>query len=224
MNAVIFDLDGTLIDSAPDIHAAANKMLALEGYDPLSLNTITSFIGNGVPKLVERVLDHVGIDQTNHSNMLNNMMDIYSKASSDLTVLYPGVWPLLNRLKAKRIKIALCTNKPYAPTIDILRNYLLTDLFEVVIGGDSLPTKKPNPEPLLEAMRQLGETEVLYVGDSEVDYQTAQNANVPFAFYTGGYRKKPTDYFQECWHFDHFDQLHAALTSSKEFIFGLNGT
>ena len=211
MTAVIFDLDGTLIDSAPDIQAAANKMLADIGKDPLNLATITSFIGNGIPKLVERVLDHSDIDQSNHTAMLNAMTDHYNKASSDLTIFYPGVETLLHSLKSAGIKLGICTNKPYDPACDILRHFGIIALFDVIIGGDSLSTRKPDAAPLNAAINQIGDTSILYVGDSEVDYETAQNANVPFAFFTGGYHRNTVNYFTNCWHFDHFDQLRLKL-------------
>lgn len=191
VRAVIFDLDGTLIDSAPDIHAAANAMLKGEGVAPLDLATITSFIGNGLPKLVERAMQARQMDMAQHARLTEVVLGYYNAASSDLTVLYPNLRGLLDRLKTDGYRMGVCTNKPLAPAEKILRELDLDGYFDVVIGGDSLPQRKPDPEPLRATMDRLGATQAVYVGDSEVDAETARAANVPFALFTEGYRKTP---------------------------------
>ena len=191
VRAVIFDLDGTLIDSAPDIHAAANAMLKGEGVAPLDLATITSFIGNGLPKLVERAMQARQMDMAQHSRLTEVVLGYYNAASSDLTVLYPNLRGLLDRLKTDGYRMGVCTNKPLAPAEKILRELDLDGYFDVVIGGDSLPQRKPDPAPLRATMDRLGATQAVYVGDSEVDAETARAANVPFALFTEGYRKTP---------------------------------
>jgi phosphoglycolate phosphatase len=191
MKAVIFDLDGTLIDSAPDIHAAANRMLVDEGCAVLDLATITSFIGNGLPKLVERVMQARGIDLARHGELSARVLDYYNAASSDLTVLYPGVEAMLKQLHAAGYRLGLCTNKPEAPARAILADFRLDHLFDAVIGGDSLNVKKPDAAPLLATGVALGADGIIYVGDSEVDAETARAAGLPFALFTEGYRKTP---------------------------------
>ncbi|MDQ2094139.1 phosphoglycolate phosphatase [Rhodalgimonas zhirmunskyi] len=193
MSAVVFDLDGTLVDSAPDIQAAANRMLEGEGLAPLDLPTLISFIGNGLPKLVERVMRTRGIDPARHEELTQVTLAHYSADSSDLTVLYPGVRAALQALQAKGYALGLCTNKPEAPARDILRALGIEDFFAVVVGGDTLPVKKPDPAPLFTAFEALGEGARLYVGDSEVDAATAKAAGVDFALFTEGYRKGPVE-------------------------------
>ena len=206
MAAIVFDLDGTLIDSAPDIHAAANRMLAGEGLDPLDLATITSFIGNGLPKLVERVMRTSGIDPDQHARLSEITLDFYNAAPADLTVIYPGMRAALEQLRASGHVLGLCTNKPEVPARSILDLLGLAGLFDVVIGGDSLPVKKPDPAPLHRAFEGLGQPDRVYVGDSEVDAQTAQNAGAPFILFTQGYRKRPVD---ELPHAARYEQANA---------------
>ncbi|QYK40702.1 MAG: phosphoglycolate phosphatase [Paracoccaceae bacterium] len=192
MISVIFDLDGTLIDSAPDIHAASNRVLAEQGFPPLTLPQVRSFIGKGVPHLVERLLDASGDDPAGprFAAMVASFTAGYEDAVG-LTRPYPGVVAALDRLAATGCALGICTNKPHAPTLAVLRHLDLLDRFGVVIGGDSLPRRKPDPAPLRAAAQALGRDRVIYVGDSEVDAETAANAAMPFLIYTEGYRQAP---------------------------------
>ncbi len=215
--ALVFDLDGTLIHSAPDIHAAANAMLANEGKEPLDLATITSFIGNGVPKLVERVMRARDLAPDQHPRLVSAMMRHYRDQNSALTRLFPGVMATLEGLKQTGCALGICTNKPEAATHDVLRDFALAQLFDVVIGGDSLAQRKPDPAPLVAAFRGLP-TGVprLYVGDSEVDAATAERAGVDFALFTKGYRKKPVDALPHVLAFDEFPALTAWVDDAAE--------
>ncbi|WP_349252175.1 phosphoglycolate phosphatase [Actibacterium sp. MT2.3-13A] len=191
MRAVIFDLDGTLIDSAPDIHAAANRMLAEIGQEALSYDAIRGFIGNGVPVLVERIMRARGLGAEGHAALLDIFMRHYNADPATLTRLYPNVRGVLEGLADGGARLGLCTNKPEGPTREILKIFDLDRLFEVVVGGDTLPVKKPDPAPLQAAAQALGRERSVYVGDSEVDAETAARAALPFALFTEGYRKSP---------------------------------
>lgn len=206
MAIVVFDLDGTLIDSAPDIRAAANRMLAEQGIAPLDLPTIVSFIGNGLPKLVERVMARTGLDMARHEELTAVTLAHYNAAATDLTRPYPGVVDALEVLQAAGHVLALCTNKPEAPARLILRNLRLERYFNGVVGGDTLDVKKPDPAPLLHIIRRLGDGPAIYVGDSEVDAETAQRAGVRFALFSQGYRKTPVEAIP---HDDLFDDFTA---------------
>lgn len=194
--ALVFDLDGTLIDSAPDIHAAVNLLLADQDLEPLDLATVTGFIGNGLPKLVERVMRARGLEASQHARLVEAMLSHYSAQRSALTRLFPGVLETLQSLKQRGYALGICTNKPLAATHEVLQDFQMTALFDVVIGGDSLDQRKPDPAPLLAAFERLpcqGQGQQLYVGDSEVDAKTAERANIAFALFTRGYRKTPVE-------------------------------
>lgn len=193
MTAIIFDLDGTLIDSAPDIHAAVARTLDDEGIAPLALDTVRSFIGNGVPVLIDRVMGNLGepANPERRADLIARFMRYYEAASADLTIVYPGVRAALAALAAAEHPIGLCTNKPEAAARGILEAFGLDSYFQVVIGGDSLPERKPHPAPLLAARHALQRPTALYVGDSEVDAQTATAAEIPLILFTEGYRKSP---------------------------------
>lgn len=206
MHAILFDLDGTLIDSAPDIHAAVNAMLAEEGRAPLSLPEVIAFIGNGLPRLVELVIAARDLDRADHQTLTAQVLEYYNAMGHSLTRLYPGVRPALEALRARGHWLGLCTNKPEAPARHILDQFDLAPFFSGVIGGDSLPQRKPDPAPLQALIDQAGAS-AIYVGDSEVDAQTAQRAGVPFLLFTEGYRKGPVEALPHHARFAQFDAL-----------------
>lgn len=192
--ALIFDLDGTLIDSAPAIHKVSNDVLGARGYAPLALDQIRGFVGQGAPHLVRCLLTTAGEDP---AGPLFDVIyaDLVTRYETDVegNTLYPGVITALEHLRAMDCPMAITTNKPYKPALAAIAHVGLTDYFQLVIGGDSLPTRKPNPEMVQEAHRLLGRDRALYIGDSEIDAQTAENAGLPFLIYTEGYRKTPVE-------------------------------
>ena len=193
MAAVIFDLDGTLVDSVPDIHLAVNQMLEAEGQAALDIATVTSFVGNGLPKLTERVIRHQGMDMAQHGRITADLLAIYQSAPVKLAKPYPGMQAALKALQEAGHVMGVCSNKPYGPAVHLLCELGLDGYFRAVVGGDSLPTRKPEPEMLIETQAQLGAAHVLYVGDSEIDAETAVNAGIGFALFTEGYRKCPVE-------------------------------
>ena len=213
---IVFDLDGTLIDSAPDIRAAANIMLAGEGAAPLDMATTISFIGNGIPKLVERAMRARNLPAADHARLTEAMLDAYDKNPATLTRLYDGLGALLPRLRSDGHRLGICTNKPLAPTRQILDILGITGLFDVIIGGDTLAVKKPDPAPLNAAYEALGDGARLYVGDSEVDAETAERANVPFALFTQGYRKVPVEDLTHEIAFADFAELGAFIKTTRQ--------
>ena len=142
---VIFDLDGTLIDSAADIHATANAALASEGLAPLDLHTVRGFVGRGVPHLVGCLLAaHNITDRARQARMEARFALLYDDAVG-LTRPYPGVPEALETLRAAGHVLGICTNKPVSPAREVLRHLGLIDHFTAVIGGDSCPAASPTP-------------------------------------------------------------------------------
>lgn len=193
MAAVVFDLDGTLIDSAGDIQSAANRMLADIPRPPLDRETIIRFVGRGVDFLVGRVLDHAGVaaGECELREHLAAFRRYYAASLTGQTRLYPGVEALLDLLFSRGITLGVCTNKPEGPARDICDDLGISPYIGAIVGGDTLPFKKPDPRPLLHVIGLLGSTEAetIYVGDSDTDYLTAKAAGVPFVFFERGYQR-----------------------------------
>ncbi|MCB1388598.1 MAG: phosphoglycolate phosphatase [Rhodobacteraceae bacterium] len=207
---IVFDLDGTLIDSAPDIHAAANRVLEAEGLPPVSFAASRDFVGNGAKVFVERLERAAG--GANLPERTARMRVLFAEEylrAHHLTTVYPGVPEALDRLRGAGWRLGLCTNKPMGPTRAVLAHLGWTEAFEVVIAGDSLPVNKPDPAPLFAALSPLGDGPALFVGDSEVDAGTAQAAGIAFALYAQGYRKTPVGAIPHSAAFDDWSRLPA---------------
>lgn len=215
VRGIVFDLDGTLVDSAPDIVAAVNAMLADLGHPPLVGAVIAGFVGNGVVRLVERTLDHVG-STARRQEALDRFRSHYDAAPANLTRPYPGVPEALEQLRFSGLPLGICTNKPEAPARALLDALSLDDFFEVVVGGDTTPHLKPDPHPLLHAFERLcvPPGEGVFVGDSEVDAETATRASIRFALHTRGYLRGPVETVTADARFGDFDALPGLLRST----------
>jgi len=193
VKAVIFDLDGTLVDSAPDIHAAANFVLRAEGVPPIPIATLRSFVGNGIPKLVERVMRarDIAFTESRHIDLTAAFTRRYAEYPVEESRLYAGVRKALAALQQQGFALGVCTNKNHAISVQILEGLGIDQFFDAVIGGDSLAVRKPDPAPLRACADALAAKQVVFVGDSEVDASTAKATGYPFALFTEGYRKSP---------------------------------
>ncbi len=214
MTAIIFDLDGTLVDSVPDIHNAAAKMLAEAGYAPLGIDRIRSFIGNGVPALISKIMDDIGEpaeDTARHAVLEQSFTQHYLSAPAELGQVFDNVQTALVSLSKDGFSLAVCTNKPEAIARQILKDLKIASYFRAVVGGDSLTVRKPDPAPLQAAMHKADAMSAIYVGDSEVDSETAQAAGVPFLLFTKGYRKGPLSAIQNQGLFADFAKLPALI-------------
>ncbi|GAA0804311.1 phosphoglycolate phosphatase [Psychrobacter piscatorii] len=183
---LIFDFDGTLIDSVPDLADATNAMLTTLGKDTYPIETIRNWIGNGSRMLVERALvGDVTVPEgaltqaeANHAEQI--FFEAYKNLSGSKTVAYPNVDEGLKKLHAAGYTLALVTNKPIRFVPKILESFGWQDLFSEVMGGDSLPVKKPDPAPLLHVCDALNVSvaQSVMIGDSRNDMLAGQNANM----------------------------------------------
>lgn len=210
---IIFDLDGTLIDSVPDLADGVDKMLAHFDKPPAGTDNVRTWVGNGSVKLVERALvwADLSLDNLHHAHEI--FLKEYATCQGK-TVAYDGVTDGLNRLIEQGFTLALCTNKPVQFLPDILNNMGWADKFACIIGGDSLPTKKPDPAPLLHICDTLGvdKSQAVMVGDSKNDIAAGQNAGITTLALTHGYNYgKPIADSRPDGVFDNFNDLVAFL-------------
>jgi len=204
--AVVFDLDGTLIDSLPDVANAANALLADRGLPPLPHSEIAGFVGLGERVFLDRLIAASDLDMAEYDTLLDRFI-VHYKASTSETQLFPGVTDALAAFRAEQCAIGLCTNKPAGPLAAVLDALDIEHLFDAVIAGDTLAVRKPDPAPLHHVLGALGATYAVYVGDSPVDAETAQRANVPFCLFTEGIRTVPVEQIPHDTVFDDFSKL-----------------
>ena len=210
---IVFDLDGTLVDSAADLAAAINAMLADFGCRPLSVPEVRRMIGDGVAMLVTRALAARDCAQAQPEAAARIFMRHYESRATALTTAFPGVAEALRALRDEGIPLAVCTNKPARISAEILGSLGLAAYFARVIGGDSLPFRKPDPRVLLAVLDSFAARpqDSLLVGDSEVDAATARSAGVPFVLMKHGYRRGPAEEIPCIAALDDFGGLTAAV-------------
>jgi phosphoglycolate phosphatase len=181
LRLLVFDLDGTLIDSGADLCASVNAMLRHYGRPSLPQPVISTYIGDGAARLVSRSLGEP-VDSDFLDEALTYFLDYYREHKLDQTYVYPGVFPSLDSLRFEAAgaprPMAVLTNKPIGPSLAICEALGLSPYFFRTYGGNSFVTKKPDPEGLLALIREAGVTpqETLMIGDSDVDILTARNA------------------------------------------------
>ncbi len=192
VRAVLLDLDGTLLDTAPEIAAAAADMLSELGLDPVDPLRVREFIGKGIPHLVRRTLEASlgrAPDERRVGSAMEGFFFHYAKRNGRMSKPYPGVLEGITELRAKGFALACVTNKTAQFTIPLLEATGLAGFFPVVVSGDTMPKKKPAPDPLLEACRRLGipALEALMIGDSRNDALAARAAGCPVLLVPYGY-------------------------------------
>ena len=189
---VMFDLDGTLMDSLPDLASAVDKMLMLLGREPAGIERVRDWVGNGSRVLVRRALagklEHEGVSDELADEALALFMQAYS-GGHELTTVYPGVRECLDWLREREVRLAIITNKPAQFIEPLLEEKGLAGYFQWLVGGDTLPQQKPDPAALFWVMDKAGVApgESLFVGDSRNDVRAAKAATVRCVALTYGY-------------------------------------
>lgn len=192
IRSVTLDLDGTLVDTVADLAEAANRMLAELGEPSRSVDEVRSFVGKGIPKLVERCLDRGELPSAERLHAAHDVFKRhYAAVNGVASTIYPGVMEGLEYLKVRGVPMGVITNKANVFTDQLLERLGLTSYFAVVVGGDTTPNKKPHPDPVLYACEALGSRpeENLHIGDSMNDIEAARAAGSPVYCVPYGYNE-----------------------------------
>jgi phosphoglycolate phosphatase len=216
MRVVIFDLDGTLVDTAPDIIDALNRSLVDSGLAEVDDAAGRSFIGGGARQLVKLgVVADRGEDAEDEliDSTFDRFLTYYGESSTDRSVIYPGVRDVLEQFASENLPMGVCTNKPHDISLVVLEALDLMRYFRTVIGGDALPVRKPQAGHILEtAARTLpGYSQAIMIGDSATDVAAARNSKVPVVAVSYGYTNVPAVELGADAVIDHMRDLPAAI-------------
>ncbi len=216
LRAVVFDLDGTLVDTLPDIAQALNRALVEESRAELTEAEIAPMVGDGAARLVERAFAASGpaLDENTYAGLVQRFLALYSAQLSGRSAPYPGVVAALEALRADGLRLGVCTNKPLGLSRTLLADLDLARFFATVCGGDSLAVKKPDGRHLLAPIADLGaraETAVM-VGDNANDVAAARAAQVPVLLVGYGYSTSPVRTLGADALIDDFGELRGALS------------
>ncbi|MAG98072.1 MAG: phosphoglycolate phosphatase [Alphaproteobacteria bacterium] len=213
--AIIFDLDGTLAETVGDLCAATNHALASIGRPALANAEVRDFIGHGLRQLIGRGLEHTGgaLSEAQVDELLERAFTFYAANLSHHSAPFAEVPEVLEGLRQAGHALAVCTNKPMRFTTPLLADLGLDGYFSVVMGGDSVAVRKPDPGHLLAVVEALGEvpTNVIMVGDSQTDVSTARAAGIPVVAVSFGYSQVPAAELGADALIDHFSELPAAI-------------
>ncbi|MGH7055734.1 MAG: phosphoglycolate phosphatase [Stellaceae bacterium] len=209
---LVFDLDGTLVDSVPDLAAAANALLHEEGRPPLAQDAVRGMIGDGIPALLARALAAAG-DPRGAATLLPRFLALYEANATRLSRPYPAVPETLAELRRRGYRTAVCTNKPTHAAHVVLRGLGLLPLFDGIAGGDHFAVKKPAPGHLLGLIAELGGAveRAAMIGDNENDAAAAHAARVPLVLMRYGYARSNPETLGAAALLDEFAGLPRAL-------------
>ena len=210
VEALIFDLDGTLVDTAPDLIEATNHVLNSIGRRSVSYEEFRGFVGHGSRSLIERGCLATGAagDDDTIKRLNRDFLDYYGANVSAHSKIFEGIPALLNEAHSRGLKMGVCTNKVEGLSHKLLRELNLAKWFGAVVGGDTLPIMKPDPAPYREVAKRLGVdvSRTIMFGDSETDIRTAQNTGVPVIAVTFGYTAQRVETFDPTHVINHYDE------------------
>jgi phosphoglycolate phosphatase len=211
---IIFDLDGTLVDSVPDLANALDRLMVEEGLPEIGRDRARSLIGHGIRAFIRAAFSFhdLSMDEARESRLVGRFKEIYALALAEETTVYPDVARVLDGLQGAGCRMGVCTNKDEAFARAILVKLSLEGYFSVIAGPDTFAFTKPDPRHLTSTMAALGgDGPVIYVGDSEVDAQTANAAKAPVVILRHGYCKAPHETLGADLVIDGFADLPSAL-------------
>jgi phosphoglycolate phosphatase len=211
---IAFDLDGTLVDTAPDLVGTLNVILAEEGLRPLAMAHARDLIGHGARRLIERGFQAAGepLEAERLGGLFDRFIARYRDHIADESRPFPGCVAALEALRAGGARLAVCTNKPTALSLALLQALDMAALFDAVVGPDAAPAAKPDPRHLEAAIGRAGgrPDRALLVGDAATDAGAARALRVPLILVSFGYTETPAAQLEPDILIDHFDQLPAA--------------
>ena len=223
MAALLFDLDGTLADTKPDLHAAMNYVLRKNGLDEVPNEAITNMIGGGARMILQRGLEanQVRWDNAKLDAATEDFVLWYDQNIDGHTKLYPNLMPILDAAKAAHIPMAVVTNKRESLSAKLLYRLGLQSYFDVLVGGDTLPKRKPDPDTIELALARLGcaPQDAIMVGDSEADSGGARAANVACICVSFGYRRVSLEALKADAIIDDYAEFAAAAKAVKPGLF-----
>jgi phosphoglycolate phosphatase len=213
--SLVLDLDGTLVDSLPDIRASLSHILQVRGRRAVSMAEARTMLGDGAERLVDRALSLTGapLGPAQQGAFLRDFLTHYARHSADTTACFPGAEATLARLAADGHLLGVCTNKPHQPTLILLAALGLAGRFDAVLGGDHGPHRKPHPGHLWRTVDLMGgrQRPVVMVGDSLPDAEVARRAGVPFVLAAYGYAREPLELLRPDAIIERFDDLPGVL-------------
>jgi phosphoglycolate phosphatase len=218
---LVFDLDGTLVDTAPDLVRALNAVIAAEGLPPVPLDKALTMVGRGARMLIRSAFAAEGqnVEGAELERLFKAFIDRYAEHVAEESRPYPGVEASLDRFAAAGWLLAVLTNKPDPLARPILEALGLASRFAAIVGQGALPWLKPDPRVFAQTVRMAGGTpqRAVMVGDSETDIETARAAGIPVVAVTFGYTPEPVATFGPDRLIDHFDELWNAVASLGSF-------
>ncbi|MFN3853416.1 MAG: HAD-IA family hydrolase [Phreatobacter sp.] len=212
---IVFDLDGTLVDTAPDLIGTLSSLLEAEGLDPVDLSQARDLIGHGMRPMVEKALRRKGRGQTvaEVDEVYGRYVAAYEQRLTRESRPFPGMVEALDRFAAEGMRLAVCTNKIERLAVQLLEELGLASRFHTIAGADTYGVRKPDPGHIAFTVRDAGGelSQAVMVGDSETDIRAAQAAGVPVVAYSGGYTAIPLEELAPDVILDHYGDLPATI-------------
>ena len=213
--SAIFDLDGTLAHTAPDLVGAANDLMATEGLPPINVAIAEKTAGFGAKALIRAAFDNAkeSYDEARVDALFHPFLDRYAERIADESHLYDGAEAVLDDLARDGWLLGICTNKPEGLAVELMTRLGALERFGALLGADTLPVRKPDPTHLFETISRIGgdPAAAVMIGDTDTDLKTARNAEIPCILTSFGYSHIPVARLKPDAIVDRFDQIPAAL-------------